>query len=249
MSLGKAIKSAREDARLSLDDLAAMTSIRAGLLAQMEANDFSGCGGDTYARGHLRTIAAKLNLDSHDLLERYTIEHGAQQRRIQDLLVENSVTTPVQEKTRISFKTLSLISLAIIIVAALIQIVLSNANSDGSKPVAVASNSTSPMASPSSDQSASASPAASDQPTNQSTPQTTNTLKIVATRGNASIDIVTKDGHVYKGWLLMGESKEVTAQSRISIYVSNAGDVDIVFNGKAVPSLGAQGEEVRRTFS
>lgn len=249
MSLGKAIKSAREDARLSLDDVAAMTNIRAGLLAQMEANDFSGCGGDTYARGHLRNIAAKLNLDSEELVNIYNSEHGSEQRRIQDLLVENSVTVPVQEKSRISFKTLSLFSLAIIIVAALIQIVLSNSNSDGSKPVTVASNSTSPMASPSADESQAATPAASDQPTNQTSPQATNTLKIVATRGNAAIDIVTKDGHVYKGWLLMGESKEVTARSRISIYVSNAGDVDIVFNGKAIPSLGAQGEEVRRTFS
>ena len=243
MSLGNIIKSARESARLSLDDLAAMTSIRVGLLSQMEADDFSGCGGDTYARGHLRTIAAKLHLDAQELLNLYTQEYGAQERRIQDLLVESSVTTPAQEKSAISFKTLALISLAIIIIAALIEIVISNANSRQSAPTPATSISASPTSTQSSE--ASQSPA----PSPSSSEQATNTLKITATRGNAAIDIVTKDGHVYKGWLLQGESKEVTAQSRISIYVSNAGDVDVIFNGEPVPSLGAQGEEIRRTFS
>jgi len=249
MSLGKIIKSAREDARLSLDDLAAMTSIRAGLLSQMESDDFSGCGGDTYARGHLRTIASKLHLDAQALLEQYSLEYGAQERRIQDLLVESNVTTPASEKSGISFKTLSLISIAIVLIAALVQIVVSNINSsrDVPKVEPTIQSSTSPSASPSPTPSASA----SAQPSTSTSAGSVgpNTIKITAARGNAVIDIVTKDGHAYKGWLLMGESKEVTANSRISIYVSNAGDVDVEFNGAPVPSLGAQGQEVRRTFS
>ena len=242
MSLGKIIKSARESARLSLDDLAAMTSIRAGLLAQMEEDDFSGCGGDAYARLHLRTIATKLHLDSQELLDLYTQEYGAQERRIQDLLVESSVTTPTQAKSRVSVKSLALMSLAIII-AVVIEIVISNAISQPNKPAPTASISASPSST------SKASNSQSPAPSPASSEQATNTLKITATRGNAAIDIVTKDGHVYKGWLLMGESKEVTAQSRISIYVSNAGDVDVIFNGEPIPSLGAKDEEVRRTFS
>ena len=239
MSLGATLKSARESARLSLDDLAAMTSIRSGLIAQMEKNDFSGCGGDTYARGHLRTIATRLGLDVDEILAQYSQEHGVQERRIQDLLKESSVTSTNEGRRTISFKALSLASVAILAIAAIIQIIIANSDTKPSvsAPVVTSSPSPSESATPSISPSTETSPASA-----------TNTLKITATRGNASIDLVTKDGHVYKGWLLQGESKEVTAESRISIYVSNAGDVDVIFNGEAVGSLGAPNEEVRRTF-
>jgi cytoskeleton protein RodZ len=63
MSLGSMISKARKDAGLSIDDLSAATNIRGTLLREMEANNFSQCGGETYARGHLRNIAIKLNAD------------------------------------------------------------------------------------------------------------------------------------------------------------------------------------------
>lgn len=239
MSLGATLKSARENARLSLDDLAAMTSIRAGLIAQMESDDFSGCGGDTYARGHLRTIATRLGLDADKILAQYSSEHGAQQRRIQDLLKESSVTSTTQGRRTISYKALSLASVAILAIAAIVQIIIANSDTKPSVNAPVVTSSPSPTPSPSPSNSSS---------TQSSPVSAVNTLKITATRGNASIDLVTKDGHVYKGWLLQGESKEVSAESRISIYVSNAGDVDVTFNGEAVGSLGAPNEEVRRTF-
>lgn len=239
MSLGATLKSARENARLSLDDLAAMTSIRAGLIAQMESDDFSGCGGDTYARGHLRTIATRLGLDIDEILTQYSQEHGVQERRIQDLLKESSVTSKNEGRRTVSFKALSLASVAILAIAAIVQIIIANSETKQSVNAPVMTSSPSPTPSPSPSNSSS---------TQSSPVSAVNTLKITASRGNASIDLVTKDGHVYKGWLLQGESKEVSAESRISIYVSNAGDVDVIFNGEAVESLGAPNEEVRRTF-
>lgn len=244
MSLGNILKGARESARLSIDDLAAMTSIRAGLLREMESDSFIGCGGDTYARGHLRTIASKLNIDAQELLDVYATEHSVEQRSIQALLVENNVTTPPSERKKVSYKTLSLFSVAILASAAVIQIVVSNTsqNSTPSPVATLTSESPSPSESPVASESPTPSPSVS------TSEITTNTLKIVATRGNASIDVVTKAGHLYKGWILQGESKEFTSDSRISIYLSNAGDLDLFVNGQAIPSLGAHGQEVRRTF-
>lgn len=243
MSLGNVLRHARESARLSIDDLASMTSIRSGLIAQMENDDFHACGGDTYARGHLRTIAQKLNIDPHELLDIYDAEHSAVQKSIQDLLVENNVTTPSREKSGISFKTLSLISIAIIAIAAIAQIIVSNSSSTGESVKVVVQESVSPQ--PSELASESPSPSKSASPTSSNS---ITTLKIMAVRGNASIDIVTKDGHLYKGWLLMGQSKEFSSDSRISIYVSNAGGVDVFINGSKIPALGVDNEEVRRTF-
>jgi ribosome-binding protein aMBF1 (putative translation factor) len=60
MSLGSLIAKARKDAGLSLEDLAAKTNIRINVLSEIEKDDFSHCGGETYARGHVRNIAAIL---------------------------------------------------------------------------------------------------------------------------------------------------------------------------------------------
>lgn len=243
MSLGNVLRHARESARLSVNDLASMTSIRAALITQMENDDFHSCGGDTYARGHLRTIAQKLNLDPTELLDLYEAEHAAVHKSIEDLLVENNVTSPVRRKSPVSFKTLSLISIAIIAIAAIVQIIVSNSSSKTESAKVVVEESASPQPSVVASQSASSTTSASP-----SASTTITTLKIVAVRGNASIDIVTKDGHLYKGWLLMGQSKEFTSDSRISIYVSNAGGVDVFINGSQIPSLGADNEEIRRSF-
>jgi cytoskeletal protein RodZ len=54
MSLGSMITKARKDAGFSVDDLSDATNIRGSLLREMEADQFTNCGGETYARGHLR---------------------------------------------------------------------------------------------------------------------------------------------------------------------------------------------------
>lgn len=78
MSAGQLINEARLRSGISLDDLAQSTKLRASILSAMEADDFSHCGGDVYARGQLRTIAPVLGLDPEDLLDAY--EEAADRR-------------------------------------------------------------------------------------------------------------------------------------------------------------------------
>ena len=89
MSLGEFLRSARESAGLSVDDLAERTSIRAGLIKEMEKNNFIHCVGDTYARGHLRNIAPIISADAQELIDLYNQEHSTEQRLIHDMLVKN----------------------------------------------------------------------------------------------------------------------------------------------------------------
>lgn len=71
MSVGSELKAARERAGLTIEQLAAETRIRPGLLAALEADDFSRCGGSVYARGHLRAIARAVGTDATSLLAQY----------------------------------------------------------------------------------------------------------------------------------------------------------------------------------
>jgi cytoskeleton protein RodZ len=69
--IGPQLRAARERLRLSIDQLAERTRIRPHVIEALEIDDFVPCGGDFYARGHLRTLARILGLDSAPLLETY----------------------------------------------------------------------------------------------------------------------------------------------------------------------------------
>lgn len=74
--VGVQVRKARERAGLSIDELAERTTIRPHVLEGIEIDDFTACGGDFYARGHLRTLARFLGLNPGDLVAGYD-EHYA----------------------------------------------------------------------------------------------------------------------------------------------------------------------------
>jgi cytoskeletal protein RodZ len=240
MNLGEVLKSARTAAGLSIEDLAAITSVRAGLLSEMERNDFSHCGGDIYARGHLRNIAPKLGLDPAQLIDLYNTEHSMESRSINEMLAESNVTRVPKEKKSLSWKVPAAFSVATLLVLGVAQIVYSNINS---------SNTTS--ATPIESASPSATPSAEPTPTSSSSevPATGGvTLLITAARGNSLIDIVVDGEHVDKGSIFQGESKSFEATTSISVFFSNPAGLDVTVNGELLQPLGGQNEEVRRTF-
>jgi len=69
--IGPELAAARTRLGLSVDQLADRTRIRPHVIEALEVDDFSACGGDFYARGHLRTLARVLGLDVAPLLEAY----------------------------------------------------------------------------------------------------------------------------------------------------------------------------------
>ena len=73
---GRAIAEARATQGLTLDDLTAATCIRAGILRRMEADDFGACGGNFYARGHLRLVGQALHLDVQTLVDGFDRDHA-----------------------------------------------------------------------------------------------------------------------------------------------------------------------------
>ena len=91
MTIGSSIAKARANAGLSIDDLSAKTNLRSTLLREMEEDNFVNCGGQTYARGHVRNIAIALKADAKEFLRLFDEEQGVEKRTMRDLLIENSV--------------------------------------------------------------------------------------------------------------------------------------------------------------
>jgi cytoskeletal protein RodZ len=246
MTLGRTIRDAREAARVSLESLSDATSLRMGLLSEMESNNFKHCGGDIYARGHLRNIAAIIGLNPQILIDLYNEEHAIESQRIQDSLVDNNVIQVPREKKSLSWKVPAVTSVAILLVIAVVQIVMSNQS-----PSQVATPSVS--ATPSASTTPSTTPSATPTTSAVAAPSATTThgpvsLVISASRGNSYIDIIVDGKEVEKGSIFQGESKTYKGSAVISVYFSNPAGLDVTFNGKLLAPLGGQNEEVRRTF-
>lgn len=74
--IGADLRQARESLGMTVDDLADRTRIRAFVIERMESDDFAPCGGDFYARGHLRMLARVLGIASEPLIATYDERFG-----------------------------------------------------------------------------------------------------------------------------------------------------------------------------
>jgi cytoskeleton protein RodZ len=244
MTLGQFMKGARESAGLSIDELASRVSIRIGLLTEMEKDNFVHCGGDTYARGHLRNIAVHISVDPQTLIDLYNEEHSTESRKIHDMLVENNVAKIPTERKSISPKTLAIASVVVLAAIAVGQIIISNSTTTVT-PVATPSPTITSTPTPS----ASATEATSA-PTVSATSDANGEMKLTisATRGSSNIHVVAGGKTLYQDPIFQGDTKTFSAPTSISVYLSNAGDLDLTLNGELLAPLGARNQEIRKTF-
>jgi len=243
MSLGSMITKARKDAGLSIDDLSAATNIRGTLLREMESNNFSQCGGETYARGHLRNIAIKLSVEPQIFLTAFEDEQMHVDRTMQDLLVENSVMREPKEARKVSWKVLVTISIASLFVAGLAQIIVSN-DSAPDIPVAVEESAT-PTASPE------ATTATEVVPTEEPTVSTGQGVEVIinAVRAKSWLFVSDSSGRVlFSGQIPQGVTKTFSSDAQLNLKIGNAGGVDVSVNGEKIDSLGADGQVVSVSY-
>jgi hypothetical protein len=97
VSIGEALAQARRQSGLSLTQVSQQTRIRETIIAGLEADDYSACGGDFYARGHIRAVARVVGIDSEPLIEEYdAVRLGPPE----DAEEETSPQKPVRERRR-----------------------------------------------------------------------------------------------------------------------------------------------------
>ena len=242
MTLGSLITQARKSAGLSIDDLSESTNIRGALLREIESNNFVNCGGETYARGHLRNLALKLGVDPQVFLTAFEDEQMQVDRSMKDLLVENSVMKKPEEARKVSWKVLATISIASLFVVGLAQIIISNtASVDIPEPIASAS------ATPSD----SADPTSGATPTEQATVSTGIGVELIVTASRAKSWLFVSDASgrtLFSGQISQGTTKTFSTDVTLNVRIGNAGGVDLTVNGNKVDSIGTDGEVVSVSY-
>lgn len=79
VSIGAKLHEARQRAGLTIAEASARTRIRSPIIRAIERDDFSSCGGDFYARGHIRALARAAGLDPGPLVREYDAAHPSGQ--------------------------------------------------------------------------------------------------------------------------------------------------------------------------
>ena len=243
MSLGSMITQARKSAGLSIDDLSASTNIRSSLLREMESDSFHNCGGETYARGHIRNIATKLGVDPLIFIAAFEEEQMHTDRSMKDLLVENSVMRQPEEARKVSWKVLATISVASFFVVGLAQIIISN-TATVEIPAPIASTTPSESASPSTE-------ATEPTPTEEATVSTGTGVQLIISAERAKSWLFVSDASgrtLFSGQISRGTTKTFNTDVSLNVKIGNAGGVDLTVNGKEVDSIGADGEVVSVSY-
>jgi cytoskeletal protein RodZ len=77
VSIGNSLVEARRHSGLTITEVSQRTCIRETIIRGIERSDFSGCGGDFYARGHIRSIAGAVGAEPEPLIREYDATQGA----------------------------------------------------------------------------------------------------------------------------------------------------------------------------
>lgn len=106
MSVGSSLKEMRKSAGFTVDQLSARTRIPTSVIEDLERDNFSTCGGPTYARGHIRTIARICGVGDSEVLLAFESQTIPLSKSIRDLLNDTNATAAKKERKPLSWKAL-----------------------------------------------------------------------------------------------------------------------------------------------
>lgn len=225
--IGPELAAARTRLGLTVDQLADRTRIRPHVIEAVEVDDFSPCGGDFYARGHLRTLARVLGIDAAPLVasydERYADAPVTPRRVFEAELGQGGALRGTRGGPNWS-----------VLVAAVMALVLawSVARLVTDSPVEVRD----PLPSLT---------------TTSGTTATGAKVPVVLTAAGGGAEVVVRDGAnelVYKGTLAFGQVKVLPKVSQPVRVQSSDGSVQVSVGGVDHGALGATGRQAQDTF-
>ncbi|MGW0814686.1 helix-turn-helix domain-containing protein [Streptomyces viridiviolaceus] len=249
-SIGRALQQARVAAGLTVDDISTATRVRIAIVHAIEADDFTPCGGDVYARGHIRTLAKAVQLDPAPLLAQFDAEHGGRPAP--------TPAAPLFEAERIRPErrgpnwTAAMVA-AIVAVIGFVGFTVFKGD-DGGSEAQVAEG-----AQPTAGKSASPSPTAKKpadpkpDPTDSAiaaAPRDKVTVQVSATDGRSWISAKDHNGRLlFDGLLKQGESKTFQDNEKVNLVLGDAGAIQLYVNGKKIDDDFQPGAVERLTYT
>ena len=227
MSIGESLAEARRQAGLTVTQVSQQTRIREAIIRGIEQGDFTACGGDFYARGHIRSIAGVVGTDPVPLISEYDAEHGPLGGLRAADVFEPSTPIKIRERRSPSLRTIVVLVLLAIIGYSTYHLV----STHGAKhPTAAATATTHTPARPT--------PSPRRSPTPSSTPTLSDVVINVAAGPEDCWVLLTNasDGsQIYMGTISAGSTMTWTEQEAVNIRLGNPAAVVLTVNGRRQP--------------
>jgi cytoskeletal protein RodZ len=137
VSIGDALAAARREAGLTITQVSQRTCIRETIVRGIERGDYSACGGDFYARGHIRSIARAVGLDPEALVREYDATQAAPQQITAADVFQPFTPVRLKERRRANWSIVLLAGLVAVLGIAGFRYFNSHNNTSGpSRPTA-----------------------------------------------------------------------------------------------------------------
>ncbi|GAA2982561.1 MULTISPECIES: helix-turn-helix domain-containing protein [Streptomyces] len=246
-SIGHVLQQARVAAGLTVEEVSSSTRVRIPIVHAIETDDFSRCGGDVYARGHIRMLAQAVRLDPDPLIAQYDAEHGGSPAP--------TPAAPLFEAERIRSEprrpnwTAAMVA-AIVAVIGFVGFTVFTGDDDdsGTAKVAEGSPPDRTVPSPSATKPADPKPAPSESAI-AAAPRDKVTVKLSAT-GKSWISAKDHNGRqLFDGLLSKGDSKTFQDKERIDLVLGDAGSIELFVNGKKVDDQFEPGQVERLSYT
>jgi hypothetical protein len=222
VSIGDALAAERRQAGLTITQVSQRTCIRETIIRGIEHDDFSACGGDFYARGHIRSIARAVGAEPEPLIREYDATQGAP-------------STPIRlkERRRPNWSLAMLVALAAIVGIATYHFL---SGPTKASPAAI----THPAAASGTGHGAGTGHAAAGQKKKHKTTSQAIAgdphhvvIALKAATESCWVDLTTHAGQpIFAGVLPAGTSRSWTEEGPVSLEIGNPGAVTLTVNGK-----------------
>jgi cytoskeleton protein RodZ len=237
--IGPELAAARTRVGLSVDDLAERTRIRPHVIESIEVDDFAPCGGDFYARGHLRTLARVLGQDVGPLLEQFDARYATapiNARRVFEAELATGTTGSMRRTVGgPNWALLVGVVLSLALVWAVVRLFATEPVDRLEVPGVVLNGS-----------------AGVDRSFGgQDLRAATRAMPVTVVAGDTRTRVVVRDRHgkvVFAGVLAPEAEKKVRAAPPVRVRADDAGDVHVLVRGEDRGTVGKSGQPGRRTF-
>ncbi|HUV47607.1 MAG TPA: helix-turn-helix domain-containing protein [Actinomycetes bacterium] len=243
MSIGAEVLAAREEAGLSLAEVSSRTRIRATVIGEIESDNFAHCGGDIYARGHLRAIATAVGVDPQPGVDAYDAEYGTVAPSATEVFDSETSATPVRRK---GANWSAVMAAALVVAVGLVAVQIASSSDDGSRTTTTVAE---PTPTPTSSETG-ATP--TDKPSQVAKAERDEVVvRVTALPAAISwVQVTASDGSVvFTGQIGGGTSKTFRDKNRLSLVIGNAAAVELTVNGQDLGSPGESGQVARLKFT
>lgn len=231
MSIGDTLAQARRQADLTVTQVSQRTCIRETIIRGIERGDYSACGGDFYARGHIRSIARAVGLDPEPLIREYDHTQGAPQSITAADVFEPATPIKIRERRRPNWSAAMIVALAAIAGFVTYHEVSSHSGPSHNSSAATVSGTTHPRAT------TRPTPTPTARPTPKTTPAAQPYANEVVISLKASkacwVLLTTASGtQVYSGIVTAGTTRNWTERQPVTLRLGNPAGVVLTVNGK-----------------